>query len=156
MKNRLFTGIALLMLSITSIAVSAAEINRTYDDYDIVQISNQDLEGDAEKAWTLSYDNNESSIVISLHQNKRSKHYVVRADNFEIAYVCCKKGFGASYVKSEYSEVPIELTNRVINETELNRQKILTPTQLSEEKALELIAVYLPDLVNPSYKHLFK
>ena len=57
-------------------------------------------------------------------------------------------------VKAEYSEIPQEIINRVINSEELGRQKILTPNEVSEEQALDLIAAYLPDLINPSYKHL--
>ena len=154
MKNKFFTGITIFVLSVAAMAVCAAETSRTFDDHDIVRVNDRDLETGAEKAWVLSYDDNESSIVISLYQTKRCKYYVVRSEHFEIAYVCGKKGFGASHVKSEFSRVPYELTSKVINDSELDRQKILTQSQPSDEKVLELIAAYLPDLVNPSYKYL--
>jgi hypothetical protein len=154
MKNKIFTGIAILVLCVTSVAVYSAETKRAFNDYDIVKLTGQEMEEGAEKAWVLSYDDNESTIVISLHQTKRCKYYVVRTENFEIAYTCGKKGFGASYVNSEYSRVPFELSSKVINESELNRQKILTQSQPTDENAVELIAAYLPDLVNPSYQHL--
>jgi len=154
MKNKIITGIAAFAFCFATFAVQATETDRTFSDYDIVPVSNQDLSSKAEKAWVLSYDNEESPIVITLHETKREKNYVVRAEHFEVSYVCCKKGFGASLVKSGYSEIPQEIISRVINAEELSRQKILTPNQVTEEQALDLIAAYLPDLINPSYKHL--
>jgi hypothetical protein len=154
MKNKIFTVIAILIFSVVSVAMNAAETDLAFNDYDIVKLSGQEMEAGAAKAWVLSYDENESPIVISLHETKRCKYYVVRAEHFEIAYVCDKKGFGASHVKSEFSRVPYELTSQVINNSELGRQRILTQNQPTDDKALELIAAYLPDLVNPSYKHL--
>lgn len=154
MKNRIFTGISIVLLCLATFAVQATGADKAFNDYQIVPVSNQELSGDVDKAWVLSYDETESPIVISLHQNKRSKHYVVRAEHFEVAYVCCKKGFGAKRVRAEYSKLPEVMTNQVINESELARQKILSPNELSEEDALNLIAAYLPNLVNPSYKHL--
>lgn len=154
MKNRIFTGIAIFVFCIITFAVQASDTDRAFKGYDIVPVNAQELSGNAEKAWVLSYDNNESPIVITLYKKKKAKHFVVQSQHFEVAYVCCKKGFGASRVKAEYSNFPEELTSKVINDSELSRQKLLTPNQVSEEQALQLIAAYLPDLVNPSYKHL--
>ncbi|KOH45860.1 hypothetical protein [Sunxiuqinia dokdonensis] len=154
MKNKIITGVTIFVFCLATFAVQATATDRSFSDYDIVAVSNQDLSAKADKAWVLSYDNQEAPIVITLHETKRSKNYVVRAEHFEVSYVCCKKGFGASMVKAEYSEIPQEIINRVINSEELGRQKILTPNEVSEEQALDLIAAYLPDLINPSYKHL--
>ena len=154
MKNNFFTILAVLAILFVSTVAKASDADRMFEDYDITKVSNQNLKSGVDKAWVLTYNSNETPITITLHQSKRAKYYVVRGDNFEVAYECCKKGFGATHVKSAYSEVPFVLTNSVINEEELNRQKVLTTSQLSDEKALELIASYLPDLVNPSYKHL--
>jgi hypothetical protein len=154
MKNKVITGITAFVFCLATFAVQATETERSFNDYDIVPVSNQDLSSKADKAWILSYDNEEVPIVITLHETKRTKNYVVRAEHFEVSYVWRKKGFGASLVKAEYSEIPAEIVSRVINSEELNRQKILTPNQVTEEQALDLIAAYLPDLINPSYKHL--
>ncbi len=154
MKNKIITGITAFVFCLATFEVQATETDRSFSDYDIVAVSKQDLNSKADKAWFLSYDNEKTPIVIMLHETKRSKNYVVRGENFEVSYVCCKKGFGASMVKAEYSEIPQEIISRVINTEELNRQKILTPDQVTEEQALDLIAAYLPDLINPSYKHL--
>lgn len=154
MKNSIFTVLAILAITLVSTVTKASDNDRMFNDYDITPVANQDLKAGADKAWTLTYNSNETPITITLHQTKRAKYYVVRGDNFEVAYECCKKGFGASYVKSAYSKIPFQLTNSVINKEEMNRQKVLTTSQISDEKAVNLIAAYLPDLVNPSYKHL--
>lgn len=154
MKNTILTVLVILALTMVATVSKATDANSMFNDYEITQVSNQDLQNGADKAWVLTYNANESPITITLHQTKRSKYYVVKGDNFEIAYECCKKGFGATYVKSAYSEVPFVLTNSVINEGELSRQKLLTTSQPTEKEALDLIAAYLPDLVNASYKHL--
>jgi len=154
MKNKIVTGIAIVMFSVATLAVQAAETNTAFSDYNIVKLSAQKTEAGAVQAWVLQYDENETPIIISLHQTKKSKYYVVRAENFEVAYTSGKNGFGASYVKPEFSRVPFELSSKVINDAELKRQKILTDNQPEDDNALELIAAFLPDLVNPSYKHL--
>lgn len=154
MKNTILTVLVILSLTMVATVSKATDTDSMFKDYEITQVSSQDLQKGADKAWVLTYNTNEVPITITLHQTKRSKYYVVKGDNFEIAYECCKKGFGATYVKSAYSEIPFELTNSVINQEELNRQKVLTTSQMNDETAVELIAAYLPDLVNPSYKHL--
>ncbi|MGQ7869928.1 hypothetical protein [Sunxiuqinia sp. sy24] len=154
MKNKIITGITAFVFCLITFASQATEIDRTFSDYDIIPVANQDLSATADKAWVLSYDHNETPIIITLHQNKRSKNYVVRSEHFEVSYVCCKNGFGASRVKAKYSEIPEELVTSVLNEKELDRQRILTPNQVTNDQALGLIASYLPDLINPSYQHL--
>jgi hypothetical protein len=154
MKNKIFTAITIFVFSFAALAVEASEIDRTFSDYEISKVTTKALSSGADDAWVLSYDKNESPIVITLHKTKRCNYYVVRAEHFEVAYLCNKKGFGASWVKSSYSNYPEELTRKVINDSELERQRILTSNQPTNEEALELIASYLPDLVNPSYKHL--
>ena len=154
MKNTFFTLVAILSFALFAISSNAKTPGNDFSGYEIIPVTDQNLDVGADKAWVLSYDKNETPIVITLYQTKRSKYYVVRTDHFEVAYVCNKKGFGASYVKSEYSQVPFAITNSVINEKELDRQRILSSDQVNNEKALDLIAAYLPDLVNPGYRHL--
>ncbi|WP_299577737.1 hypothetical protein [uncultured Sunxiuqinia sp.] len=154
MKNRIITGISLFVFCLVALASQAADTNRSFNDYDIVPVANDELSASADKAWVLSYDHDETPIIITLHENKRSKNYVVRGEHFEVSYVCCKKGFGATRVKAQYSEIPEELVSSVLNEKELDRQRILTPNQVTDDQALGLIASYLPSLINPSYQHL--
>ncbi|VAW17335.1 hypothetical protein MNBD_BACTEROID01-255, partial [hydrothermal vent metagenome] len=64
------------------------------------------------------------------------------------------KGFGVAIMRNNWRDVPEELSNAVINAEAMKGQSILTPNKIGDEKALELIACYLPGLLNDSYKHL--
>ncbi len=153
MKTKLFKGIAIVALALVSISASATSNDRVFEEYEISPLDVQNVDSKVDKAWVLAYDA-ESPIVITMHQGKRCKTYVVKADHFEVAYTCTKKGFGARNVSFSESTVPYQLTSSVINSEELAKQRIISPNKMDDEKALGLIAAYLPDLVNPSYKHL--
>lgn len=154
MKNQIIKGIAVVALAVVTITASAVSDDRTFEEYDISPLAEvNNVDAKADKAWVLSYAE-ESPIVITMQESKNCKTYIVRADHFEVAYQCSKKGFGARNVSFKNSTVPYELTSSVINSKELAKQKIISPNKMDDEKALGLIAAYLPDLVNPSYKHL--
>ncbi|WP_163711879.1 hypothetical protein [Mangrovibacterium lignilyticum] len=154
MKNRIFQFATVVVLLSLSLSLSAASGNRTYDDYTIEPMEQANLIQGVDKAWRLAYATDESPIVISFKNGKHCKTYVVRGDHFEVVYECTKKGFGARMVKSSERMFPVELTRAILNETELSKQRILTPDKVDDQRALALIAGFLPDLVNPSYQHL--
>ena len=89
-----------------------------------------------------------------MHQTGSIKEYVVRSEYFEVVYTATKQGFGVSPLPRSMREVPSAINSSVLNKEQLEQQKILSPNQVSEEFALELIASYLPDLLNEGYKHL--
>lgn len=152
MKKRIIQGIA--MVTLTVFTLTARADDRAFEQYRISPLEEvSSIDAEAAKAWVLSYVE-DSPIVITMHENKRCKTYIVRADHFEVAYECNKKGFGARHVNSSKSTVPYALTNTVINRDELVKQRIISPNQMDDNAALGLIATYLPDLINPNYKHL--
>ncbi len=156
MKKRIFQTIAVVALALVTFAANAASDDRVFNEYDISPVDEVfEVDAKAEKAWVLNY-SEEAPIVITMHESKKGTTYLVRADHFEVAYVSTKKGFGARNVSFAKSTVPYELTSSVINTNELSKQRIISPNKVSSEKALGLIASYLPDLVNPSYKHLLR
>ena len=126
----------------------------TFDDYKITPVEKQELDAGADCAWTLSYSENESPIVITLQKTKRCKNYIVRSKYFEVVYVCSGKGFGARAARMSESTVPDELNRQVINLTELEKQGVISSENVTEEDALKLIAAYLPDLINAKYQHI--
>lgn len=154
MKNRIFQFASVILLVGLSLSLSAASGNRTYDDYTITPLEQHELSSGIDKAWALTYETNESPIVISFKHNKHCKTYIVRGDHFEVVYECSKKGFGARLVKNSEGLFPAELTEAVLNNDELSRQRILTQGSVDDQRALVLIAAYLPDLINPGYQHL--
>lgn len=154
MKNRILQFAAVVFLVVASLSVNAATGSRTFDDYTIVPVDQAELSSGVDRAWLLAYDSNESPIVISYAQGKYCKTFIVRGDHFEVVYECTKKGFGARLVKDLEGFYPQELTGAVLNSDEMKRQRIITPGPVSDERALNLIAAYLPDLINPAYQHL--
>jgi len=57
-------------------------------------------------------------------------------------------------VKKSWSSVPLEICSAVLNAEEMKKQGIITPNGVDDEKALGLIASYLPQLLNENYTHL--
>lgn len=145
---------AIVIVLVMAFSVNTFAGDRTFADYKITPVETQELKTGTECAWLLTYNENESQIMIELQMTKRCKNYVVRGDHFEVVYVCSGKGFGARAAKMSECKLPVELTSQVINAKELEKQRLISSNPVDDEKALGLIAAYLPDLVNPSYQHL--
>jgi hypothetical protein len=155
MRTKLVKKMAILLLSVVIFSATAVSADALAANYVITPVAKQDLGSGIEQAWKLSYDGGKAPVVIELHNSKKGKTFVVRTDHFEVAYVSSPKGFGARKVKISESKVPDSLTSQVVNAAELAKQRILSTEEVDEKTAVELIAAYLPDLVNSSYKHLF-
>ena len=63
-------------------------------------------------------------------------------------------GFGAKELRKSWSKVPKKISSAVINQEQLKRQEVITQSKVDDEKALGLIASFLPDLINDDYTHL--
>lgn len=105
-------------------------------------------------AWNLKYSESENAISITMSEKDGEKEYTVRSKFFEVAYVVNKNGFGARMVKAGKTTVPVQILDQIINKDALNNQKIISEGQIDNATALNLIASYLPDLINDNYKHL--
>jgi len=106
--------------------------------------------------WNLKYSESENGFKITMLEKNGVKEYSVRSKFFEVAYVLDNNGFGARMIKSGDSQVPGQILEQVINQNELKNQKIISDTQIDNATALNLIASYLPDLINDNYKHLLQ
>jgi hypothetical protein len=91
-----------------------------------------------------------------MSENNGEKEYTVRSKFFEVVYVMNKNGFGARMVKTGKARVPGQIIEQILNQNALKNQKIISIDQINNESALNLIASYLPDLINDNYKHLLK
>jgi len=105
-------------------------------------------------AWNLKYSESENAIKITMLEKNGEKEYTVRSKFFEVAYVMNKNGFGARLIKGNDARVPDQILEKILNHDALNNQKIISGTQIDNETAVNLIASYLPDLINTNYKHL--
>ena len=105
-------------------------------------------------AWNLKYSESENAINITMSENKGEKAYTVRSKFFEVAYVVNKNGFGARLIRGNNARVPDQILEKIINQEALINQKVISDAQIDNATALNLIASYLPDLINSNYKHL--
>ena len=106
--------------------------------------------------WNLKYSESENPIRITMEEKNGIKEYTVRNKFFEVAYVINKSGFGARLVKPGKAQVPDQILSQIINQDALKNQKIISNSQIDNATALNLIASYLPDLINNNYKHLLQ
>ena len=106
--------------------------------------------------WNLKYSASENAFKITLSENNGDKEFTVRSKFFEVAYVLNKNGFGARMIRPGKSQVPVQILEQIINKEALKQQKVISDPSISNETALNLIASYLPDLVNNNYKHLLQ
>lgn len=107
-------------------------------------------------AWNLKYSESENGFRITMVEKNGEKEYTVRSKFFEVAYILNKNGFGARMVKSGKALVPGQILEQVLNQDALKNQKLISDTQIDNQTALNLIASYLPDLINDNYKHLLQ
>ena len=106
--------------------------------------------------WNLKYSASENAFKITMSENNGDKEFTVRSKFFEIAYVLNKNGFGARMIRPGKSLVPAQIIEQIINKDALKQQKVISDASISNETALNLIASYLPDLINNNYKHLLQ
>jgi len=104
--------------------------------------------------WNLKYSESENPISITMLEKDGEKEYTVSSKFFEVEYIVTKKGFGARMVKAGKTTVPAQIVDQIINKDALNNQKVISDGQIDNATALNLIASYLPDLINDNYKHL--
>ena len=106
--------------------------------------------------WNLKYSESENSFKITMTENNGEKEYTVRSKFFEVAYVLNKNGFGARLIRGNKTQVPVQILEKIINQEALKNQKVISDAYTNNETALNLIASYLPDLINDNYKHLLQ
>lgn len=107
-----------------------------------------------QRAWSLTYGSENLPVFIFKCTDNSCTSYFVRSEFFEVHYASDKKGFGTRKLKNSMATVPFSITNAVINQDKLKVQEIISPNQVEDEKAVELIASYLPELINENYTHL--
>lgn len=141
----------LLFASSFSFANPAGKENNKAE---ITPVENLFLGKSIEKVWTISYSKQKKPVTIALRSIGNVKEYVVRSEFFEVIYASDNEGFGVKKIHPALKEVPAKITSSILNKQQMQNQKILTPNKVSDAYALDLIASYLPDLLNDGYQHL--
>jgi hypothetical protein len=146
--------VLVLCLLVASFQASASGLRSGFNDYKIEAVDDFVPGNNVEKVWNLTYNNSDKPVVVEKRKSSDGVYYVVTNEFFEVCYSCTSKGFGARTVKNAWSCVPREINDVVLNQEELKNQKVILPSKVDDEKALGLIASYLPNLLNEGYTHL--
>lgn len=153
--KKLFLTIALFGgLVVVLPTANATGLRTEFKNFEISSIDYLYVGKKVQKIWTLSYSTNELPVTVIKRKTLDGTEYVVHSKHFEVSYAVSAKGFGAKEVRNSWRSVPKRINKAVISQDEMKRQQILTPDKVDDEKAIGLIASYLPDLINDGYTHL--
>lgn len=106
--------------------------------------------------WNLKYSTSDNAFKITMLETSGEKEFTVRSKFFEVVYVLNKNGFGARMIRTDKAQVPARILDQIMNIAALKQQKVISDPSIDNETALNLIASYLPDLINDNYKQLLQ
>ncbi|NQU55496.1 MAG: hypothetical protein HQ522_23505 [Bacteroidetes bacterium] len=153
MKKLSLLSALVVCLFVVSISANATGLRTEFSEYEVAVVEDLYV-GNAKAIWTLSYSNQESPVTVVKRKTVEGTEYVVHSKFFEVSYASTAAGFGTKEVRRSWSNVPKKISKAVISQEEMKRQQIITPNKVDDEKAMGLIASYLPDLINDGYTHL--
>jgi hypothetical protein len=153
--NRVLGSASLVFAFFIVICLSAIPVNAIAALNDSFTITAAENSANS-SAWNLKYSESENGFKITMVEKNGEKQYTVRSKFFEVVYVLNKNGFGAQRITTSNAQVPSQILDQIMNQTSLKNQKIISDVQVDNETALNLIASYLPDLINDNYKQLLQ
>ena len=154
MKKLVYLIAIAFVVVFTSKNVLAIGSRADLKDYSINTVDNLYLGKDVKAVWRISYSETEAPVTVVKEKTARGTEYIVHSKYFDVSYVVSSDGFGAKKVRKSSRVVAKKINSAVLNKDQMARQEIITPNWVDDEKALGLIASYLPELVNDGYTHL--
>lgn len=152
-KN-LFAQIMLVVFTLISINVWAGNEESFNSNYKISPDLNYAPVDGFQKSWEIAYGESKTPAHVFMKETKKGQEYLIRSKYFEVKYVNGSQGFGVRMVYGTESTVTESLNVAVLNQTQLNNQKCISSEAIGSEKVLEMIASYLPDLINEQYNSI--
>jgi hypothetical protein len=152
-KN-LFVQVMLIVFTLISINVWAGNDNSSNATYKISPNLSFSPTSSFQKNWEITYGEAKNPVQVFMKETKKGQEYVVRTRYFEVKYVNGSAGFGVRMINSSESTVSTTLNAAVLNAEKLNSQKCISPEPVTEDHILEMIASYLPDLINEQYNNI--
>jgi hypothetical protein len=152
-KN-LFVQVMLVVFTLISINVWAGNEGSFNSTYKISPDLNYSPSAGFQKSWEIAYGESKTPVHVFMKETKKGQEYVVRTKYFEVKYVNGAQGFGVRMVSGAESTVSESLNAAVLNQTQLTSQKCISSEAIGSDKVLEMIASYLPDLVNEQYNSI--
>lgn len=124
--------------------------NTILGSFEIKELPPVDMNGDMMRAFELTYEKAQKSVLIYLDERANCRDYVVRSKNLEVKYVCKKTSFGAQLLSGKQMKYKPELNALFLAQNEFERQQKISDGALPVESALGLIASYYPNLLKSS------
>jgi hypothetical protein len=153
-KRNLFVQVMLVVFTLISINVWAGNEESFNSNYKISPDLNFNPTSDFQKSWEIFYGESKTPVHVFLKETKKGQEYLVRTKYFEVKYVNGSQGFGVKKVNGSENAVSESLTAAVLNQTRLNSQKCISAEAIGNDQVLEMIASYLPDLINEQYNSI--
>ncbi|MFC0875751.1 hypothetical protein ACE01N_04110 [Saccharicrinis sp. FJH2] len=97
--------------------------------------------------YVIHYDNLSKPVYIGVYSVPNCKIFLVRTDDFEVAYACRDGIFGINYMPESLATLPAEKSKASIDRVNYLRQRVITQKKCTEKTQLNLIAQYLPDIM---------
>ena len=153
-KKNLFVQLMLVVFTMISTSVWAGNEESFNSNYKISPDLNFVPTSDFQKSWDIAYGESKTPVHVFLKETKKGQEYLVRTKYFEVKYVNGSVGFGVRTVSETDRTVSEALNAAVLNQTQLNGQKCISAEAIENGKVLEMIASYLPDLINEQYNSI--
>jgi len=154
MKKLNLLSVLVVCLFLVSVTANATGLRKEFNNYEITTVDDIFVGKKVKAMWTVSYSNVEVPVTVIKRKTLEGTEYVVRSKYFEVSYAATSKGFGVKEIRNSWRTVDKKLSRAVICQCEMKNQQIITPNKVDDEKALGLIACYLPELLNDGYTHL--
>ena len=152
-KN-LFVHAMMIVFTLISINVWAGNDGSSAVNFKISPDLNFAPNSGFQKSWEIAYGESKTPVRVYLKETKKGQEYLVRTKYFEVKYVNGPAGFGARAVSETDRTVSEALNAAVLNQIQLDGQKCISAEAIGNDKILEMIASYLPDLINEQYNSI--
>ena len=153
-KRNLFVQVMLVVFTLISINVWAGDEGSLNSTYKISPDLNFNPTSSFQKSWEIAYGESKTPVHVFMKETKKGQEYLVRTKYFEVKYVNGSTGFGARAVSETDRTVSEALNDAVLNQKQLLGQKCISAEAIGNDKILEMIASYLPDLINEQYNSI--
>jgi len=153
-KRNLFVQVMLVVFTLISINVWAGDEGSLNSTYKISPDLNFNPTSSFQKSWEIAYGESKTPVHVFMKETKKGQEYLVRTKYFEVKYVNGSTGFGARAVSEADRTVSEALNDAVLNQKQLLGQKCISTESIANDQVLEMIASYLPDLINEQYNSI--
>jgi hypothetical protein len=153
-RKNLFVHAILVVFTMISINVWAGNKESSNSTYKISPDLNFNPTSGFQKSWEIAYGGSNTPVRVFMKETKKGQEYLVRTKYFEVKYVNGPNGFGVRMVNGTERTVSETLNGAVLNQTQVNGQKCISPEAIGSDHVLETIASYLPDLINEKYNSI--